>query len=266
MSHFSLFANRDTPHTNQESPFIKTDATMYTEVGFVGRDASEMIADLHKEACKMIRNMKRQSLDSDASPTSAEAYILDYLIGSNAPQDKMRQWLQLIRSGDLDSIEIPTQAVNLSGIVVRLFEKKSLAVAERLNQINLDSRMGNDAKKRPIREIRKQTIEQDEEQEDENAIAMEAKALIEERGIIVIDEIDKIVRDRSSFRNADASDEGVQRDLLPIVEGTIVPVKQSRGGPVIEVKTDYILFIAAGAFSHCKPADLLPEFQGISFR
>jgi ATP-dependent HslUV protease ATP-binding subunit HslU len=148
---------------------------------------------------------------------------------------------------DLDKFKSPLQSSNF---------------VEKLKDMSLEHK-GAEKKRVAIREIRRHASEkEDEGQDEEHAIAMEAKTLIEERGIIVIDEIDKIVRDRTSFRSADASDEGVQRDLLPIVEGTVVPIKQSRGGPAIEVRTDFILFIAAGAFSHCKPADLLPEFQG----
>jgi len=245
------------------SPFIKTDATMYTEVGFVGRDASEMIADLHREACKMIKNAKKKGQGgAEAPPTAQEELILDYLLGPDADAATKKNWLRLVRSGELDAVEVPTDvAVNFPHIVLSLIEKTAKA-SEGAKPLYFMPSVKRHLSIRDVRRINSEKKAEEEESETEHAIALEAKTLIEERGIIVIDEIDKIVRDRTSFRSADASDEGVQRDLLPIVEGTVVPVKHSRNGPTVDVRTDFILFIAAGAFSHCKPSDLLPEFQG----
>ncbi|MDR2104272.1 MAG: ATP-dependent protease ATPase subunit HslU [Deferribacteraceae bacterium] len=243
-----------------KSPFIKVEASKFTEVGYVGRDVESMIRDLVEISVSMVRTEMREAVEETVGKT-VENRILSLLLpgGADAENSTTLEKLRTsLRKGKLEEREIELQ-VEDSGPQIEVFSNMGL---EEMG-LNLQDAMKNlfpgkkKAKKLPIKEARS-IIEQQEiaKQVDIDEVRSIALKRVEQSGIIFLDEIDKICRSDKSNWGGDVSREGVQRDLLPIVEGSTVITKYGM------VKTDHILFIAAGAFSAAKPSDLLPELQG----
>lgn len=236
------------------APFIKVEATKFTEVGYVGRDVDSIVRDLVQAAYAMVEEEKREAVRARAEQ-AAEERLLEVLLpgGTLEGREKMRE---LLRAGKLEDrtveIEVKDERPNV-GVMIPGMEEMGMSLQDMLSSVIPKRRI---KRRTTVREARK--ILQSEEAEkliDYDEVTREAVYRAENYGIVFIDEIDKIAADDSS-RGADVSGEGVQRDLLPVVEGTQV---NTRYGPV---KTDHVLFIAAGAFSVAKPSDLIPELQG----
>lgn len=240
------------------APFIKVEATKFTEVGYVGRDVEQIIRDLVEVAISQTRERKRKDVQARAQ-LAAEDRVLDALVGpasSPATRDSFRKKL---RAGELNDkeIEIETQS---SGSGMPMFEIPGMPGAQ-LGAISIGDifgKMGGRSKTRRLTVESSHEILVNEESDkllDSDQLVQEAINAVENNGIVFLDEIDKIcVRDGRT--GGDVSREGVQRDLLPLIEGTTVSTKHGA------VKTDHILFIASGAFHIAKPSDLLPELQG----
>ena len=242
-----------------QAPFLKVEATKFTEVGYVGRDVDQILRDLVEAAVVMVRDRRRASVRASAE-AQAEERLLDALVGSTAQPGTREAFRKRLRSGELDDKEIeltladhglPMQGIDLPGQpgtsvgMIDLSEMMSKAFGQR-------------AKSRRTTVAQAWTpliAEESDKLLDQEALAREAVTLAETSGIVFIDEIDKVAS-RADRAGADISREGVQRDLLPLIEGTTVSTKY---GPV---KSDHVLFIASGAFHVAKPSDLLPELQG----
>ena len=241
-----------------EAPFVKVEATRFTEVGYVGRDVEQIIRDLLEIAIAMERIKKRKEVITKAQKM-AEEKVLDALVGNKATVATRESFRTRLRNGDLDNNEIEV-AVNESA-PSSSFEIPGMPGAN-IGMINiadmLGKSMGSKQKKKKMTVKESHEILINEESDkliEEDKIIKSAKNTTENNGIVFLDEIDKI-SGRSDRGGGDVSREGVQRDLLPLIEGTTVSTKY---GPI---KTDHILFIASGAFQMAKPSDLLPELQG----
>jgi ATP-dependent HslUV protease ATP-binding subunit HslU len=239
------------------APFIKVEATKFTEVGYVGRDVEQIIRDLVEVAIAQTRERKRKDVQARAQ-LAAEDRVLDALVGAGSSAATRDSFRKKLRAGELNDkeIEIETQA---SG-GPPMFEIPGMPGAQ-LGAISIGDifgKMGNRTKTRRLTVESSHELLVNEESDkllDSDQLVQEAIAVVENSGIVFLDEIDKIcVRDGRS--GGDVSREGVQRDLLPLIEGTTVSTKHGA------VKTDHILFIASGAFHIAKPSDLLPELQG----
>lgn len=240
------------------APFLKVEATKFTEVGYVGRDVEQIIRDLVESAIGMIREQKRSGVSKQAQD-QAEERLLNALVGEEAQSSTREVFRKKLREGDLDDKPVdiefsetanPMQMMDIPG------------QGGSMGMINLGDMLGKamGGRTKSVRTTVKEAYKPllDEEADrllDEDAIVREALSAVEEDGIVFLDEIDKVAA-RKDRGGADVSREGVQRDLLPLIEGTTVSTKR---GPV---KTDHILFIASGAFHVSKPSDLLPELQG----
>ncbi len=241
------------------APFIKIEATKFTEVGYVGRDVEQIIRDLIEMALLMVRENKRTEVEGRAK-NAAEERILDALVGAGASPATRESFRARLRAGDLDEKEVdldlsdnasPFQAFDIPGM-----QGGGMGMLD-LGEM-LGKGLGGRTKSRRLRVIDAHTPLIEEESDrllDEAQIVSEAIASVENDGIVFLDEIDKITA-RSERQGGDVSREGVQRDLLPLIEGTTVSTKH---GPV---RTDHILFIASGAFHVASPSDMLPELQG----
>ncbi len=241
-----------------EAPFVKVEATRFTEVGYVGRDVEQIIRDLLEIAIAMEKVKKRKEVHAKAQKL-AEERVLDALVGNKASVATRESFRKRLRDGDLDDNEIEVP-VNESGNMPS-FEVPGMPGAN-IGMINigdiLGKSMGNKSKKKKMTVKESHEILLNEEADkliEQDKIIKSAKNVTENNGIVFLDEIDKISA-RTDRVGGDVSREGVQRDLLPLIEGTTVSTKY---GPV---KTDHILFIASGAFQLAKPSDLLPELQG----
>ena len=241
-----------------EAPFVKVEATRFTEVGYVGRDVEQIIRDLLEIAIAMEKVKKRKEVKIKAQKM-AEEKVLDSLVGNKASVATRESFRKRLRNGDLDENEIEI-AVNESN-PSSSFEIPGMPGAN-IGMINigdmLGKSMGNKQKKKKMTVKESHEILINEESDkliEEDKIIKSAKNTTENNGIVFLDEIDKI-SGRTDRAGGDVSREGVQRDLLPLIEGTTVSTKY---GPI---KTDHILFIASGAFQLAKPSDLLPELQG----
>ena len=239
-----------------QAPFLKVEATKFTEVGYVGRDVDQIIRDLVESALSMVRDKRRAGVKAKAE-AAAEERILDALTGpgSTAARESFRKKL---RAGELDDKEVELQLADTGG-GAGMFEIPGQPGASVLNLSEMMKSFGGGRTK-----THKTTVagahapliaEESDKLLDQEALTQEALELAENHGIVFLDEIDKVASS-SQRGGADVSREGVQRDLLPLIEGTTVSTKY---GPV---KTDHILFIASGAFHVAKPLDLLPELQG----
>ncbi len=243
-----------------EAPFIKVEATRFTEVGYVGRDVEQIIRDLIEIAIAMEREKRRKEVNAKAQQ-AAEEKVLDALVGNKASVATRESFRKRLRSGDLDNNEIQIE-VNDMTTNSQSFEIPGMPGAN-VGMINigdiLGKSMGNKKskkKKMTVKESHEILVAQESDKMiEEDKIILEAKKTTEENGIVFLDEIDKVSA-RGDRVGGDVSREGVQRDLLPLIEGTTVNTKH---GPI---KTDHILFIASGAFQLAKPSDLLPELQG----
>ncbi len=241
------------------APFIKVEATKFTEVGYVGRDVEQMIRDLVEVAIGLVRTARRKEVEA-AAHINAEERVLNALVGENASQSTRDSFRRKLRDGELDDKEIEVQVADTSSGMPS-FEIPGMPGAQ-MGMINLSDMFGKAFGERTkqrrltVRESYDVLIaEESDKLLDEEALMTEAVELAENNGIVFLDEIDKISA-RSERTGGDVSREGVQRDLLPLIEGTTVSTKY---GPV---KTDHVLFIASGAFHIAKPSDLLPELQG----
>ncbi len=241
-----------------EAPFVKVEATRFTEVGYVGRDVEQIIRDLLEIAIAMEKVKKRKEVHAKAQKL-AEERVLDALVGNKASVATRESFRKRLRDGDLDDNEIEI-ATNESSNMPS-FEIPGMPGAN-IGMINigdmLGKSMGGKTKKKKMTVKESHDILLNEEADkliEQDKIVKSAKNVTENNGIVFLDEIDKI-SGRTDRVGGDVSREGVQRDLLPLIEGTTVSTKY---GPV---KTDHILFIASGAFQLAKPSDLLPELQG----
>lgn len=261
-----------------EAPFIKVEATKYTEVGYYGRDVESMVRDLVDSAKNLVREKKRVEV-VDKAKTRVEERLLDLLVprpewessyqepteGEQQEDPKERyertrdKFRKMLAAGSLEEKEVEI-SIDQKNSPVQVFSNMGMDQVDVDLQGMFERIMPQQSKDRKltVKEARKVLLEQEVEGlMDKDAIAEEAIELAERHGIVFVDEIDKIcTSEEGGNRGGDVSRQGVQRDLLPIVEGTTV---QTRSG---SVKTDYMLFIAAGAFHRTKPADLMPELQG----
>ncbi len=242
-----------------EAPFVNVEATRFTEVGYVGRDVEQIIRDLLEIAIAMEKVKKRKEVHAQAQKL-AEERVLDALVGNKASVATRESFRKRLRDGDLDDNEIEI-AISEAANQMPSFEIPGMPGAN-VGMINisdmLGKSMGNKPKKKKMSVKESHEILINEESDkliEQDKIIKSAKNSTENNGIVFLDEIDKISA-RTDRVGGDVSREGVQRDLLPLIEGTTVSTKY---GPV---KTDHILFIASGAFQLAKPSDLLPELQG----
>ena len=241
------------------APFLKVEATKFTEVGYVGRDVEQIVRDLVESAIAMVRDRLRKEVLAKAE-VAAEERILDALVGKDANFETRQKFRKMGREGQLDDKEIEIDVADAGGMPT--FDVPGMPGAQ-VGMVNIGEMFGKafgaktKKRKMSVAEAHKLlTREEGDKLLDQEVVQKEAIRAVEDNGIVFIDEIDKICA-RSEFRGGgDVSREGVQRDLLPLIEGTTVSTKH---GPV---KTDHILFIASGAFHQAKPSDLLPELQG----
>jgi len=241
-----------------EAPFIKVEATRFTEVGYVGRDVEQIIRDLLEIAIAMEKVKKRKEVFIKAQQ-AAEERVLEVIVGSKASVATRESFRKRLRNGDLDNNEI--EIVMHDSPAMPSFEIPGMPGAN-IGMININEMlgktMGNKPKKKKmsVKESHEILIaEESDKMIEQDAIIKTAKISTENNGIVFLDEIDKISA-RGDRIGGDVSREGVQRDLLPLIEGTTVSTKYGT------IKTDHILFIASGAFQLAKPSDLLPELQG----
>ena len=241
------------------APFIKVEATKFTEVGYVGRDVESIIRDLVEVAIQLVRERRREEVKTRAQD-AAEQRVLDALVGENAGESTRESFRRKLREGVLDDkdveIEIIDQGRGLPALDLPGMPGGSVGMIN-LSDI-MKGALGGARKRKTmkVKEAYKPLIEEESDKLlDDEKITAEALDIVENEGIIFLDEIDKVVRS-SDRGSGDVSREGVQRDLLPLIEGSVVATKYGA------VRTDHILFIASGAFHIAKPSDLLPELQG----
>ena len=243
-----------------EAPFVKVEATRFTEVGYVGRDVEQIVRDLIEIAISMEKVKKRKEVKAKAQKM-AEEKVLDALVGKKASPATRESFRQRLRNGDLDDNEIEIAVSDAGGGNGTSFEIPGMPGAN-IGMINISDMLGKSMgpkekkKKMTVKESHEILINDESDKLiEQDKIIKAAKISTENNGIVFLDEIDKISA-RTDRAGGDVSREGVQRDLLPLIEGTTVNTKY---GPI---KTDHILFIASGAFQLAKPSDLLPELQG----
>ncbi|MEO0754066.1 MAG: ATP-dependent protease ATPase subunit HslU, partial [Pseudomonadota bacterium] len=240
------------------APFLKVEATKFTEVGYVGRDVEQIVRDLVEAAIAMIREQKRRDVAPKAED-AAEERLLDALVGEGAQSSTREAFRRKLRDGELDDKAVdldladssnPMQMMDIPGAggsmgMMNLGDLFGKAMGGRTRRVSTT-----------VRQAYKPLLDEEADRMlDEDSIVREAISAVEQDGIVFLDEIDKVAA-RKERGGADVSREGVQRDLLPLIEGTSVSTKRG------VVKTDHILFIASGAFHIAKPSDLLPELQG----
>ena len=243
-----------------QAPFIKLEATKFTEVGYVGRDVESIVRDLVENAIHMTRERMREEVKARAE-LQAEERVIDALVGQNASKETRAKFRQMLRNGELGEREIEIELQDSSGLQLPTMDIPGMPGAQ-MGMINLNDMFGGafggKTKKQTMSVAESYDVlvadESDKLLDDEKVTRASIEA-VENNGIVFLDEIDKICA-RSERVGGDVSREGVQRDLLPLIEGTTVATKHGA------VKTDHILFIASGAFHLAKPADLLPELQG----
>jgi ATP-dependent HslUV protease ATP-binding subunit HslU len=243
-----------------QAPFIKVEATKFTEVGYVGRDVEQIVRDLIEVAIHQTRERMRKDVTAKAE-LAAEERVVTALVGENASNDTRQKFRKMLREGQLDDKEIELELVDASGAGLPTFDIPGMPGAQ-MGMLNLNDMfgkaLGGRTKSRRMTVLESHPILVAEESDkllDEESVLRDAIEAVEQNGIVFLDEIDKICA-KSERHGGDVSREGVQRDLLPLIEGTTVSTKHGA------VKTDHILFIASGAFHIAKPADLLPELQG----
>jgi len=242
------------------APFIKVEATKFTEVGYVGRDVDSIIRDLIEVAIKHIKNEMKKEVKEKAEK-HAKKRILKALVGENAIDETKEKFSQMLDKGELNNNEIEIEIVDSGNSFASSFDVPGGQVGMINISEMLGKAMGGDKTKKArmtVEEAMKTLVDEESDKMiDEDKIIKKATKAVENEGIVFIDEIDKIcARGSNKGSGADVSREGVQRDLLPLVEGTTVSTKYAL------IKTDHILFIASGAFHLSKPSDLLPELQG----
>ncbi|WP_395652118.1 ATP-dependent protease ATPase subunit HslU [Brevundimonas sp.] len=239
------------------SPFLKVEATKFTEVGYVGRDVDQIMRDLVEAALIMVRDQKRTGVRAKAE-AAAEERILDALVGPGSGPATRDSFRKKLRAGEMDDKEIDIEMAEAAPS----FPGMDMGGGGNVGLINLSEMLGKmgGGRTRSVKTTVKDAVaplitEESDKLLDQDSLTREAVTLAEQEGIVFLDEIDKVAG-RQDRGGTDVSREGVQRDLLPLIEGTTVSTKY---GPV---KTDHVLFIASGAFHVAKPSDLLPELQG----
>ena len=243
-----------------DAPFIKVEATKFTEVGYVGRDVESIIRDLSEIAIHMTRERMRKEVVAKAE-VAAEERVLDALVGEGASADTRQKFRIMLRQGELDDREIEID-VQDAGSGMPTLEIPGMPGAQ-MGMINLNEMMGkafgNQTKPKKLTVLASYDLliaEESDKLLDDDVVVRTALDAVEQNGIVFLDEIDKICVRSEGRSGGDVSREGVQRDLLPLIEGTTVATKHGT------IKTDHVLFIASGAFHLSKPSDLLPELQG----
>ncbi len=243
-----------------QAPFLKVEATKFTEVGYVGRDVESIVRDLVEIAIHETRERQRKTVTAKAE-IHAEERVLDALVGENASADTRQKFRKMLREGQLADKEVEIEVAESAAGGMPTFDIPGMPGAQ-MGMINLNDMFGKAFGQQKT--LKRMNVEESyeilmaEESDkllDEDAIIRDAMETVENNGIVFIDEFDKITA-RSERMGGDVSREGVQRDLLPLIEGTTVATKYGT------IKTDHILFIASGAFHLAKPSDLLPELQG----
>jgi ATP-dependent HslUV protease ATP-binding subunit HslU len=246
-----------------EAPFLKVEATKFTEVGYVGRDVEQIARDLVEVSIGMTRERLRKQVEAKAE-LAAEERVLDALVGTHASADTRQKFRKMLREGALDDREIEVSVTENAAASLPTFEIPGMPGAQ-MGMLNLGDILGKAlggrqaAKKMTVADSHAVLMaEESDRLLDQDRVVRDAILAAEQNGIVFLDEIDKICgrTERGNYSGADVSREGVQRDLLPLIEGTTVATKHGT------VKTDHILFIASGAFHLAKPSDLLPELQG----
>ncbi|QQR69561.1 MAG: ATP-dependent protease ATPase subunit HslU [Alphaproteobacteria bacterium] len=243
-----------------DAPFLKVEATKFTEIGYVGRDVEQIVRDLLDVAIKMARAKHRREVESRAAELTEER-LLAALVGDSATPETRQKFRQMLHEGSLDDKEIEIAMNDNSAENMPMFEIPGMPGAQ-MGMMNIGDMIGKafgqrtKTKRLTVAAARK-AVEEEESDKllDNDKVVGEAIEMVEQNGIVFLDEIDKIAA-RSDLRGGDVSREGVQRDLLPLIEGTSVSTRHGT------VRTDHVLFIASGAFHLAKPSDLLPELQG----
>ena len=242
-----------------QAPFIKIEATKFTEVGYVGRDVESIIRDLVEQAILITREKRRKEVTAQAE-VNAEKRVLEALVGANASESTRTSFREKLRSGQLDDKEIEVDVSDAGGGMPAM-DIPGMPGGQ-MGMINLNDMLGKalgqQTKTRRMTVLESYEVLLSDEADkllDDDKVVQESLRAVEQDGIVFLDEIDKITA-RSDRQGGDVSREGVQRDLLPLIEGTTVVTKYGA------VKTDHILFIASGAFHLAKPSDMLPELQG----
>ena len=244
-----------------QAPFLKVEATKFTEVGYVGRDVEQIVRDIVEIAITMTRDRLRKQVTAKAE-IAAEERLLDALVGESAGAETRQKFRKMLREGALDDKEVELQVADAGG-GMPTFDIPGMPGSQ-MGMINLGDILGKlggnrtKPRKLPVKDaLTLLTAEESDKLLDQETVVKDAIWAVENNGIVFIDEIDKIcARSSEHHLGGDVSREGVQRDLLPLIEGTTVATKHG------QVKTDHILFIASGAFHLAKPSDLLPELQG----
>ena len=242
------------------APFIKVEATKFTEVGYVGRDVEQIVRDLVEVAITMTREQMRKEVAAKAE-MNAEERVIDALVGKTASGDTRQKFRKMLREGELDDKEVEIEVSESGSGGMPTFDIPGMPGAQ-MGMINLNDMLGkafgprSTTKRMMVVDSYDVLLaEESDNLLDDDSVTRSAIDSVEQNGIVFLDEIDKICA-RHERVGADVSREGVQRDLLPLIEGTSVATKHGT------VKTDHILFIASGAFHLAKPSDLLPELQG----
>ena len=245
-----------------QAPFLKVEATKFTEVGYVGRDVESIARDLVEASINMLRESSRKEVQAQAE-LAAEERLITALVGDGAAADTRSKFRRMLRNGEFEQKEIEVEVTQSSGSPIGQFDIPGMPPGQVINIGEMMKGMFGDRptqKRKLTVEAARRMLEQEEADQllDNDRLTKDAVSHAENNGIVFIDEIDKVAARtiEGGFRGGDVSREGVQRDLLPLIEGTTVSTKY---GPV---KTDHVLFIASGAFHLAKPSDLLPELQG----
>ncbi len=245
-----------------DAPFIKVEATKYTEVGYVGRDVEQIIRDLMESAVASSKIKSRKDVKAKAEKL-AEERLITALVGESASAETKQKFRAMLKNGELEDRDIEIEVSDESPLSMPTVDVPGMPGAQ-MGMLNLGDMFGKSfgggrtkTKRMHVKEARETLIQEEADKLlDQDKMVSSALEAVEQRGIVFIDEIDKIAA-RQEFRGGgDVSREGVQRDLLPLIEGTTVSTKYG------QVKTDHVLFICSGAFHIAKPSDLLPELQG----
>ena len=245
-----------------QAPFLKVEATKFTEVGYVGRDVESIARDLVEASITMLREASRKEVQAQAE-LAAEERLITALVGDGAAADTRSKFRRMLRGGEFEAKEVEVEVAQSAGMPIGQLDIPGMPPGQMINLGEMMKGMfgGRPMQKRKLTvEAARRLLEQEEADRllDNDRLTKDAVSHAENNGIVFIDEIDKVAARtmEGGFRGGDVSREGVQRDLLPLIEGTTVSTKY---GPV---KTDHVLFIASGAFHLAKPSDLLPELQG----
>jgi len=244
-----------------QAPFLKVEATKFTEVGYVGRDVESIARDLVEASIAMLRESSRKEVQAQAE-LAAEERLITALVGEGAAADTRSKFRRMLRNGEFEQKEIEIEVAQQSGMPIGQLDIPGMPPGQVINLGDMMKGMfGRQTQKRKLTvEAARRLLEEEEADRllDNDRLTKDAVSHAENNGIVFIDEIDKVAARtmEGGFRGGDVSREGVQRDLLPLIEGTTVSTKYG------SVKTDHVLFIASGAFHLAKPSDLLPELQG----